>query len=109
MTSISQRATRATAAFSLRKLVALLCVFLILLVGSAHLLHTHPAGDDATNPACSLCAVAHLAPLPAALHVIPAVSEQIFPLPRFLSSSAPQRYFAPGFYVRPPPASTPHA
>ena len=53
------------------------CIFLVLLVGAAHLLHTHPAdalNGDQSEANCSLCVVAHLAASPAPVVAGPAIA-----------------------------------
>ncbi len=95
--------------FSVRALVAFVCILLVLLVGSAQLLHTHPAGDLAGDPTCSLCAVAHLTALPAPVLDGPVTAEAILLLRGVCCLTAPSRYFATALHVRPPPASTTNA
>ena len=89
-------------------LTALVCVLLILFVGLAQTLHVH-APDEAANPGCSLCAVAHVNALPAPVHASLVVGESIMPVgpPELLG--APQRFFSFNLYVRPPPALTAHS
>jgi hypothetical protein len=92
-----------------RTLVVLLCVLLILFVGATQALHIH-ASDEAANPGCSLCAVAHVTALPAPLLAALAVAEPVTSsVAEAESISAPQRYFSFSLYVRPPPALTTHA
>ena len=91
-----------------RVLVVLLCVLLILFVGAAQALHTH-AADEAANPGCSLCAVAHVTALPAPVLANPVVAEIVAVVADPDPVAAPQRFFAFSLYVRPPPAMTTHA
>jgi hypothetical protein len=93
---------------TLRYLVALVCVLLILIVGLAQTLHVH-AQDEAVNPGCSLCAVAHVSAVPTPVIAGLAIGESILPVgpPELLA--APQRFFSFSLYVRPPPVSTPHS
>lgn len=109
MTVNLKRAWDGLPKISARVLVAFVCLLLVLLVGSAHLLHTHSAGDEAANPSCSLCAVAHLTALPAPVLGTPVAAESILLLRRVSAFVAPLRYFAPSLCVRPPPASTSNA
>jgi cell division protein FtsN len=91
-----------------RYLVALICVLLILFVGLAQTLHVH-AQEEAANPGCSLCAMAHVNALPAPVVASLAIGESIMPVgpPELLA--APQRFFSFSLYVRPPPVSTPRS
>ena len=89
----------------LRVLIALLCVFLVVLVGAAQLLHTHP-GPEPSDPGCSLCAVAHLAAVftPAFDSLLDA---QIIERVRASDLGlAPTRFAAFAYDVRPPPVLT---
>ncbi len=89
-------------------LVALVCVLLILFVGVAQVVHIH-AADEAANPGCSLCAVAHVAAVAAPMAVPPAF---VVVVQRFASlerSIAPRQLLFFALYVRPPPAATAHA
>ncbi len=106
MSSLSKG--RAGSTQTLRVFVAFLCVVLVLFVGAAQLLHTH-AADEASNPGCGLCAVAHLSALPTPVLARPVVAEFILPVRAARPVSAPSRFFSFSLYVRPPPASTPHA
>jgi hypothetical protein len=92
---------------TLRRVVAALCVFLIILVGVAQILHSHPASESAD--ACSLCAVAHLAALPAAFAARPVVAEQLRPFLESAPATGPPRFAHGSFTIRPPPALNPHA
>jgi hypothetical protein len=89
----------------LRKLVAGLCVFLILLVGAAQLLHTH-TDHESINASCSLCAVAHVAPLPVPVLHRPMLQEVVQPIraPDLVATSRKVYIFS--LYTRPPPAVT---
>ena len=94
---------------TLHLLVALLCVLLILFVGAAQVLHSHPGGE-AQNPNCSLCAVAHLATHAAPVTSAPALVLSIAPVHTPHRAHAPPRRFFFSTYVRPPPAvKTPRA
>jgi len=86
----------------LRSLVAILCVLLILLVGAAQTLHVH-APDEAANPGCALCAVAHVSPLPTPVLGTLVVAESVAPIAAVEPVSAPQRFFSFSLYTRPPP------
>jgi len=88
---------------TLRTLVALVCVLLILFVGAAQALHVHASGE-AANPGCSLCAVAHVSPLPTPVLATPVVAEVVLPVAQPDPVSAPNRFFSFSLYVRPPPA-----
>jgi hypothetical protein len=79
-----------------------LCVVLIVFIGSAQLLHMH-AGSENSDPGCSLCAVAHLAALPAPALAGPAVAELIQPLHIAELGVAPPRFPAYSQDSRPPP------
>jgi hypothetical protein len=91
-----------------RSLVVLLCVLLMLFVGATQVLHIH-ASDDAANPGCSLCAVAHVSALPAPSLAAPIAAESVAPIAPVDPVSVPQRFFSFSLYVRPPPALTTHA
>ena len=91
-----------------RTLVVLLCVLLMLFVAATQALHIH-ASDEAANPGCSLCAVAHVTALPAPVLAALMVAESVAPVGEFESTSAPQRFFSFSLYVRPPPVTTAHA
>ena len=93
---------------TIRVLVAMLCVLLILFVGAAQALHTH-APDEAANPGCSLCAVAHVSALATPVLAGPALVEAVLAVSAQKSVAAPQRFFSFSLYVRPPPVLTAHA
>jgi len=91
---------------SLRVLTGLVCVLLILFVGAAQTLHMH-APDEAANPGCSLCAVAHVTALPVPVPATPVVAELVTELgypPETVST--PKRFFSFNLYVRPPPPAS---
>jgi hypothetical protein len=88
-----------------RTLVVLLCVLLMLFVGATQALHIH-ASNEAVNPGCSLCAVAHVTALPAPALASPVVSEIVATVAEPDPITAPQRFFSFSLYVRPPPATT---
>ena len=91
---------------SLRVLTGVLCVLLILFVGAAQSLHMH-APDEAANPGCSLCAVAHITALPAPVLVTPVVAEMVAAVAHAPTTvSAPNQFFSFGLYVRPPPPAS---
>ncbi len=89
----------------LRSLVAILCVVLILFAGAAQVLHNH-APDEAANPGCSLCAVAHVSALPVPVLATHIVVESVSTVRDPDPVAAPRRFFAFSLYVRPPPALT---
>ena len=91
-----------------RTLVVLLCVLLILFVGATQALHIH-ATDEAANPGCSLCAVAHVTAIPAPVLAGPVIAESVAHVAPPDSAEVPQRFFSFSLYVRPPPSSTTHA
>ena len=91
-----------------RTLVVVLCVLLVLFVGATQALHIH-ASNEAANPGCSLCAVAHVTALPAPVLAILMVAETVAPVGESESTAAPQRFFSFNLYVRPPPATSTHA
>ena len=97
----NDRQTRADAPW--RILLALLCVLLVVVLGTVQVAHTH--ADGAANHAdCALCAAAHVsvhpihAPSPAPTISVVAVVESLPQsiLPRILSTFA--------LFTRPPPA-----
>jgi hypothetical protein len=91
---------------SLRILTGILCVLLILFVGAAQTLHMH-APDEAANPGCSLCAVAHVTALPAPVLVTPVVAEMVAAVAYAPQTAAvPNQFFSFGLYVRPPPPAS---
>ena len=87
-----------------RILLALLCVLLVVLLGSVQVAHTH-ADDNESHADCALCAAAHISvhpvhtPSPAPTTSVVAVVEALPPsiLPRTLSIFA--------LFTRPPPAA----
>ena len=85
-----------------RILLALLCVLLVVVLGSVQVAHTHADGNE-THADCALCAAAHIsvhpvhAPPPAPTTAVVAVVEA---LPPSLVSS-PVSIFA--LFTRPPP------
>ncbi len=89
-------------------LVVLLCVLLILFVGATQALHIH-ASNEAANPGCSLCAVAHVTALPTPVLASPVVAQIVAAVADPDPVAAPQRFFAFNLYVRPPPATTTHS
>jgi hypothetical protein len=88
---------------SWRFLLALLCVLLVVVVGTAQIAHTH--ADGAVNHAdCSLCAAAH-----ATVHIVqtpapapPAVV--ITPLEALPLAATPSARSTFALFTRPPPA-----
>lgn len=89
-----------------RSVLAWLCILLILVTGCIHLLHQHPAGDDAASAACGLCAVAHLSVLPVPVLEQPVVAYAFTSFDPESIQAPPPRFFHPSLYVRPPPALT---
>jgi hypothetical protein len=87
-----------------RVLLALLCVLLVVVAGTAQVAHSHPDGTD-THADCSLCAAAHVTvqlqqtPAPAPPVAIIAVLEAQ-PAP-----SAPSALSTFALFTRPPPAA----
>ena len=89
-------------------LVVLLCVLLILFVGATQALHIH-ASNEAANPGCSLCAVAHVSALPSAVLASPVVAQVVVDVAESDLGTAPKRFFSFSLYVRPPPAMSSHS
>ena len=87
-------------------LVALLCIALVLFLGAAQVLHTHGphAADEAQNPNCSLCSVAHLAALPIPFLDRPVAVETVTPVRAPDQAQPPPRQFTFSTLIRPPPA-----
>jgi hypothetical protein len=85
-----------------RILLALLCVLLVIVLGSVQVAHSHADGNE-THADCALCATAHIsvhpvhAPAPAPTTSVVAVVEALphSTLPRTLSIFA--------LFTRPPP------
>jgi hypothetical protein len=92
---------------TLRSLIVLLCLVVVLVAGSAALLHSHPTGT--TEAACSLCAVAHLTAVPVPVAATPVLISDIRLLPPPPSVAAYAARFHFSTYVRPPPSSTPRS
>ncbi len=90
---------------SLRILMALVCVLLVVFVGAAQLLHTHP-GPDPSDPGCSLCAVAHLAAVFTPAHDSLLTAQMIEPVRPADPDFAPPHFCAFAHHVRPPPVLT---
>jgi hypothetical protein len=89
---------------SWRHLLAILCVFLVVVAGTAQVAHTHTDGAD-THADCSLCAAAHVtvqmdqgpaAPAPAVAVVATLESLPAAVVPSVLCTFA--------LFTRPPPA-----
>ena len=91
-----------------RILFVLLCVLLILFVGATQAIHAH-ASNEAANPGCSLCAVAHDTALPAPVLASPVVAEIVEHVAEPDAVAAPLRFFSFSLYVRPPPAMATHS
>ena len=89
---------------TLRILLALLCVVLVVFIGSAQLLHMH-AGTENSDPGCSLCAVAHLAALPTPALVSPVAADLVQPVAASDPGLAPPRFPSYSYDSRPPPVS----
>ncbi len=97
----NDRQTRAEAPW--RILLALLCVLLVVVLGSVQVAHTHADGNE-THADCALCAAAHItvhpvhAPAPAPTTSVVAAVESLSRsiLPSTLSTFA--------LFTRPPPA-----
>jgi len=95
----TDRQTRGDAPW--RILLALVCVLLVVVLGTVQVAHTHADGADHAN--CALCAAAHVsvhpihAPSPAPTTSVVAVVESLPPsiLPHALSTFA--------LFTRPPP------
>ena len=87
-----------------RILLALLCVLLVFVAGTAQVAHTHADGAD-THADCSLCAAAHVTvtlvqtPAPAPTVTVVAVLEA---LP---ASVAPSVLSTFALFTRPPPVA----
>jgi len=96
--------TRPGQSQTIRNLVAILCVLLILFVGAAQALHVHNAADEAANPGCALCAVAHVSALPTPVLAHLLVAETVAPIVAVDPVAAPRRFFSFSLYTRPPPA-----
>ena len=85
-----------------RVLLALLCVLLVVVAGTAQVAHTH--ADAASHPDCSLCVATHVTmhlvatPAPAPTAAVVAVLECLPPVVRPTALST----FA--LFTRPPPA-----
>jgi hypothetical protein len=87
-----------------RILLALLCILLVVVLGSVQVAHTHADGNE-THADCALCAAAHItvhpihAPAPAPTTFIVATLEPLTPsiLPCALATFA--------LFTRPPPVS----
>jgi hypothetical protein len=100
--------TRRSASQSVRVLVAMVCVLLILFVGAAQALHAH-APDEAANPGCSLCAVAHVSALVTPVLASLPVLESVLAVSPVESPSVARCFFTFSLYVRPPPVLAAHA
>jgi hypothetical protein len=90
-----------------KALVVLLCVLLMLFVGATQALHIH-ASDEAANPGCSLCAVAHVTAIPVPVLAAPVIAESVGHVVSPDSAEVPLRFFSFNLYVRPPPSLTTH-
>jgi|SRR6516164_7817605 hypothetical protein len=81
---------------------ALLCVFLIFLVGFVAVAHLHSGNSATPDHSCSLCALAHAGVVPLVLNV---------PAPILVSSAmldhspeiSPSLLLVSTLYIRPPP------
>lgn len=89
---------------ALKIFLALLCVVLVMLAGTAQVLHMHADGTD-THANCSLCAAAHVgvqvtsAPVPSATLEVSA-RQEVRDTPR-----PANRVSAFALFTRPPPAA----
>jgi len=102
MATQTQTQSRPIFNLSLRGVVALVCVLLVLLVGAAHLLHTH-GPDQTSDPGCSLCAVVHLAAIASPSLDAPVALQSVVQA-RFAERVAvPRQLFIQHLYIRPPP------
>src|ERR1700678_3914156 len=85
-----------------RLLLALLCVLLVVVAGTAQVAHTHADGAD-THADCSLCAAAHVTvhmvqtPAPAPTVAVVAMLESLPP------SAVPTALSTFALFTRPPP------
>lgn len=87
----------------MRAVVAMVCVLLVLLVGAAHLLHTH-GPDQMSDPGCSLCAVVHLAAIAAPSLDAPVSLECVVRARVADRVAVPRQLLIHHLYIRPPPA-----
>lgn len=87
---------------ALRRVVAVVCVLLVLLLGAAQLLHSH-GPDQASDPGCSLCAVAHMSALHVPVIAGPVRTQALVAARRAEQSSVPECLPIHHFYIRPPP------
>lgn len=86
----------------LRGAVSLLCVLLVLLVGAAQMLHSH-GPDQASDPGCSLCTVAHMSALHVPVLSGPVRTQILVAASTPEDSSVSRRPPVQHFYIRPPP------
>jgi hypothetical protein len=91
------------AEISWRFLLAILCVLLVVVLGTAQIAHTHADGND-NHADCALCSVAHIAAQPAfAPAPVPATS--IVAAVEAIPTTTPSRTLSTfALFTRPPPA-----
>jgi hypothetical protein len=90
---------------SWRLLLALLCVFLVVVTGTIQVVHAHPVGDI-SHADCSLCATAHVTVQvvepPVALFVSAVVAAVEASVPPIRTGTV----FTFALFTRPPPADS---
>ena len=75
---------------------------LVLMVGAAHLLHSHSPAEQ-PDPACSLCAVAHMSSLPVPVLIAPVSTERVVEVCTAEQGAVAGRLLVHHLYIRPPP------
>ena len=84
-----------------RLLLAIVCVFLVLLGSTLEAAHSHPG--FASHADCALCATAHVvAQVPTSLS-LPAVALLVEAVPRMASLPTPRAFSVFALFTRPPP------
>ena len=80
----------------------MVCVLLVLLLGAAQLLHSH-GPDQASDPGCSLCVVAHMSALHVPVVAGPVRTQILVAARTIEQASVARRLPIHHFYIRPPP------
>lgn len=93
---------RGSSRSTLRSVLAVVCVLLVLLVGAAHLLHSH-GPEQAADPGCSLCAVVHLAAIASPMLHAPIFLRGVVRALVAERGAVPRRVLIHHLYIRPPP------
>ena len=90
---------------SWRLLLALLCVFLVVVTGTVQAVHAHPVGDI-SHADCSLCATAHVTAQVVEPPVTLFVTAVVTDVEAFVPPMRIKTFSTFALFTRPPPADT---